>query len=136
MIAWGESFAGLAYGSSVGIGIGGSFLIFRWIVTFVAGQWRQKEEQLDASTRLLIEQLEHRLNNEIKNRETVEAELRRQLGDVGKALEECQKQHADARKEVMELRGAIQGYGNANQHAQLIIAADHAKHRGEDDDAG
>lgn len=102
---------------------GGSFgLVFvavRWAANFIAGRLDKRQEHIDAATKELIDALRSDV-----------VDLRARVGVTEEQLRECQKQHADSRREVMELRGLLEGQGRAAQHAQLIIADEKRKAKG------
>lgn len=101
------------FGTAVGIGTGGGvgFFAIRWAATFLAGRYDKREAVLDSGTQLLIRQLQDQV------KDLLERQAR-----TDEALEECKHQHAEARREVMELRGMIQGRGDARQEAARIVA--------------
>jgi hypothetical protein len=121
----------VAVGTAGGFSLGVGLAFCRWLLIFAAGRQDKREAQIDEATQRLISGLERRLDEETKSRKAegerrdkVEEELRGELGEVKKALDECQRQHADARRELMELKGLTKGLGDAKQHAALIVAAE------------
>jgi hypothetical protein len=100
----------------MGSGVGFGFFAVRWLAGFVADRYDKREEQLDAATHDIIDQL----RSEVKR-------LAERLGAVEEELLECKKLHAEADDERRRLNAAMMGLGDAKQTAQLIIAADHAQ---------
>lgn len=96
---------------SAGIGAGFGFFLVRWIAVFVAGRWDKKEAQLDAATKLLIEQLQQQVSG-----------LLERLCEIEKDLAACKRLHAESEAQRLRLEGLMQGLGDARQQAQLIIA--------------
>lgn len=102
----------------MGSGLGFGFFAVRWLASFLAGRFDKREEQLDAATHDIIDQL----RNEVQR-------LAERLGAVEIELLECKKLHAEADDERRRLKAAMTGLGDAKQAAQLIIAADHAHNK-------
>lgn len=100
------------FGASVG------FFFVRWLAIFTAGRWDKREAQLDAGTKLLIEQL----TGEVRR-------LSDRLEAVEHDLAECKKKHAETESELMQMRAANLGFGDARQHAQLIVSEELRKDR-------
>jgi chromosome segregation ATPase len=100
-------------GGTAGGSFGLVFVSVRWAANFFAGRLDKRQDHIDVATKELIDGLRRDVSD-----------LRSRVASTEEQLRECQKQHADARKEVMELRGMMQGYGDANQNAQRIIALD------------
>src|SRR5690606_3128028 len=96
---------------------GGSFgLVFvavRWTANFIAGRMDKRQEHIDAATKELIDALRSDV-----------VDLRTRVVSAEQQLRECQKQHGEARAEVMELRAMMKGLGDARQHAQLIVSSE------------
>lgn len=113
MIEPGVALSTLAYGGSAGFGLGFSFLVVRWFATFVAGRIDRKEANVDAGTQRLIDRLEKQ----------VEALLTR-MTHIDEDLAECKRRHAESEAEVMRLKAQMQGFGDARQHAALIVATE------------
>lgn len=116
---------------SAGIGFSVGFVIIRWLANFIAGRIDRKEDRLEAGMKELVEGLEHRINSLTDS----EQDLRRELAanreefrayqrETDEQLRECRRKHAESEAEVMQLRAMLQGYGDARQTAQLIMAAE------------
>lgn len=120
MISSGGVLTTLALGGSAGFGLGFSFLVVRWLATFIAGRMDKKEEQLDAGMQRLFSGMEQeieRLSGECKD-------LRARISEHGRELADCRRKHAESEAEVMQLKAMMQGHGDARQYAQLIVAAE------------
>lgn len=124
MIEPGVALSTLAYSGMGGAGLGFSFLVVRWMASFIAGRSDAQAAHIDAATARLIEGLERRLDQEIETRRQLEAATQEELRELRLELAECNRRHADAEEEVSRLKGLILGVGDARNHAQLIIAAD------------
>lgn len=98
------------FGASVG------FFFVRWVAVFAAGRWDRKEAQLDAATKLLIEQLQTQVSGLIERLVQVEDDLLA-----------CKRMHAESEAQRLRVEAILQGYGDAKQEAQRIIAADKRK---------
>jgi hypothetical protein len=113
----GIDFAQLAVASGTA---GGSFgLVFvavRWAANFIAGRMDHKEAVVDAGTQRLIDRLEKQVDGLIERMERVDADLA-----------ECKRLHAESEADRMRLNALLQGYGDARQHAQLIVSAEKLK---------
>lgn len=97
--------------SAGGFSFAFGLVVFRSLASLLFGRLAQKETQLDAATQHLIGQL---------------------TGQVETLLDRCtqiEAHHAQCLEELASLRGYVDGRGDANQHAQLIIAADRAAHK-------
>ena len=127
-------------GLSIGVGIYAAREMgrgIRWLIEFFTGRQDKRQEHIDDATVRLIKGLEARIEEERQSRITeserrdkVEGELRGELSEVRTALRKCQEQHAESNAKVKELEGLLTGFGNANQHAQLIVSAEAAKRKG------
>lgn len=102
--------------SAGGFGAGLSFFIVRWFAVFMAGRWDKREAQIDEATKRLIEQLTAEVTR-----------LAERLGVVERDLADCKKLHAIAEAERLRVEAILQGYGDAKQHAALIVAAEKRK---------
>ena len=117
---WGGAFAG-------GFGFASAFLLFKaiwsavqWVATFTTGRSDRREEQIDAATQRLLDALKgevERLSDEC-------TALRSRVSATEDELHDSREQHAECRKEVMELKGLIQGRGDARNDAARIVATD------------
>ena len=96
-----------------GIGVGGGLYMVRWLMLFFAGRKDHQEARNDAATQLLIVQLQGQVGSLLDRCTLIET-----------ALEHCRDEHAECRKEVMELRGLIQGRGDARNESAAIVARD------------
>jgi hypothetical protein len=115
-----EGFETAASWGASGFGAGLGFFFVRWVAIFVAGRWDRKEAQLDAGTKLLIEQLQKQI-----------AGLLDRLTQVEHDLADCKKMHAQSEADRLRLEAMLQGMGDARQHAALIVGAEKAKERRE-----
>lgn len=123
MIESGVAFSTAVYGGSMGLGMGGAFLIVRWLATFLAGRIDKKEAHIDAGLKSLVDGLKDeiaRLSDECRA-------LRKQVSEHGRELAECRRKHAESEAEVMQLKAQMQGYGKAREDAALIVASERAK---------
>lgn len=117
---WGGAFAS-------GFGFASAFLVFKavwsaiqWIATFKTAREDRREAYIDAGTQQLLAGLREevdRLSGECTT-------LRSRVTATENDLHASREQHAECRKEVMELRGLIQGRGDARNDAARIVAAD------------
>lgn len=101
-----------AGGGSAGL----AFFAARWAMVFLADRYDKREAALDSGTQRHIDRLEKQIDD-----------LLERVRDVETSLEECQKKHAESEQERAQLRGLLQGYGDAKQVAQLIIAEEKRK---------
>lgn len=117
-------FAQLAVaGGSAGGMFGLVFVFVRWTANFIAGRMDRREARLDAGMIGLIDGLKAeiaRLSGECKD-------LRTAVAKHGDELTECRKKHAESEAEVMKLKAMLAGFGDARQHAQLIVSAEKKK---------
>jgi chromosome segregation ATPase len=114
----GSTISVAAQGAGMGFGFGGAFLVVRWIATFIAGRWDKREEHLDGATQRLFDRMEKQIEG-----------LATRVQHAETSLAECERQHSESRAEVAELRATLQGYGQAREHAALIVAADRAANK-------
>ena len=112
-----------------GAGAGAGFFAVRWFAVFLSGRWDKKEEQIDAATQQIITQLREgnsRLSEAEKQTRAEMVEMRKEFrerfDDLEKKLRECETRHAQGEAEVMRLKAAMQGYGEAREKASLIMA--------------
>jgi hypothetical protein len=110
---WGDAFAG-------GFGFATAFLVvklaweaIKWVATFKTARADKNEERLDAGTAQLFD----RMNEEIDRLSGECAALRERATTA-------EEHHAECRREVMELRGLIQGRGDARNDSARIVARD------------
>lgn len=109
----GEGLVNLAVATTTGgVGLGLGFFFVRWLAVFLAGRWDRREAQIDAGTKLLIDQLTAQVTA-----------LGDRLRSVEDDLAECKKRHAESEAEQMRLKAMLQGYGDARQNAALEQAA-------------
>lgn len=106
-----------------GLSIGAGIVITRlagrgisWLLVFLTGRHDKREAQLDEATRELIEAL----------REDVRG-LRDRVAAAETALLDCQRKHAESEAKVVRLEAMLAGFGDARQHAQLIVAEEKRK---------
>lgn len=98
-------------GLSMGGGFGGAFFALRWFALFIADRKDKREEQLDADTRFVVEQLKDQVTS-----------LMEKVRRMDEELDECRRGHAERDAEIMQLRAMMQGYGDARQEAARIVA--------------
>lgn len=109
----------------VGAGFSFGFVVVRWAANFIAGRIDRSQERLDEGTQQLIKHLREQVTILVGDCR----ELREWRTQAEGALRECERRHAESEAEVMRLKAAMQGYGNARQVAQLQVAADKALER-------
>lgn len=110
--------------ASFGAGAGAGFVFLKAMLEFFAGRMDKSRDSIDAATSRLIEGLERRLDEEIKNRHQIERELREELKQIRFELADCKRLHAESEAERLRLAALIQGRGDARQTAALIVAAE------------
>lgn len=113
-----------------GLGVGAGIIIARqigrgisWLLVFFTGRSDRKEAVVDAGMNLLLASLKEevaRLNADC-------SELRVWRMEDRMLLRDCERKHAESEAEVMKLKAMMQGYGDARQTAQLMMAADKSK---------
>lgn len=96
-----------------GAAAGGGFGMIKWLAEFVGGRMDRRSDRLDASTDKIIKLLEARVDQLTTRLDLVEAEL-----------VDCQRKHAESEAEVMRLKAVMQGYGDARDAAQRIVAVE------------
>lgn len=116
MIQSSEIASMLAYGGATGAGLAIGLQFMKWLLTFMAGRYDKHHETIDAGTQKLLENLNKRLDA-VSDR----------LSKAELDLDQCKEEHAKSRAEVMQLRAQLQGYGDARQHAALIVASEREK---------
>ena len=102
-----------------GGGIGGGFFLLKWVVYWASGRVDKREAAVEAGTARLDEVTQRvitRLEAEVNN-------LIPRMTHAEKELEACRTQHAESRAEVARLKAIMQGWGEAKDHAQSILAA-------------
>jgi len=87
--------------------------MIKWLAEFVGGRMDRRSDRLDASTDKIIKLLEARVDQLTTRLDLVEAEL-----------VDCQRKHAESEAEVMRLKAVMQGYGDARDAAQRIVAVE------------
>lgn len=108
-----EGFGGnLAEWIPNGIGLGIGLLAVR-VFAMLLNQWNLKEDRLEKGHKTVFDTQQQQIASLLEWKDQVEA-----------ALKECREQHASSQLEVAKLKGLLAGFGDARQHAQLIIAAD------------
>ena len=105
--------------ASFGVGAGGGFVAFKFLLEWLAGRMDKQREGIDAGTQRLIAGLEKRL-------EAVTV----RLDDVEKELADCKRRHAESEAEVLRLKAIMRGMGDARQHAQLIVSSEKKEAKG------
>lgn len=116
----GISLAQLAVaGGSVGGSLGIVLVMVKWTATFIAGRLDKREDRLDAGTQLLIGQLQEQVKGLLEHKETVE-----------RKLAECMERDIEKERRIAQLEGLAAGFGDARQHAALIVAGEKAKDKG------
>ena len=106
-------------GISMGGGFGGAFFALKWFAQFIANRHDKREERLEQRSERLIIALERRVDDVMDR-----------LDKTEKALDECKAQHRESEAKVARLEAILQGYGDAKQHAALIIAAEKMERKG------
>lgn len=96
-----------------GAAAGGGFGIIKWIFEYIGGRMDKRADRLDADTRFVIDQLRAELGRVSQRLDRVETELA-----------DCQHKHAEAEAKVMRLEARQQGYSEARDRAQTILAAE------------
>ena len=114
----------LAYGGSAGMGLGFAFLVVRWFATFIGGRIDQKEAHLDNATRALMEGLRGEITRLADAEKELRAEFMSYRRETDKQLRECERKHSQSEAEVARLKAIMQGYGEAREKAQLIVASE------------
>lgn len=104
----------------VGAGISFGFVVVKWAANFIAGRLDKREAQVDAGTTQLLD----RMNEEIERVSEECTTLRARVTVTEEDLRHCRDEHAQCRAELMELRGLIQGRGDARNEAAVIVARD------------
>lgn len=102
-----------------GAAAGGGFASIKWVFEFVGGRMDKRADRLDADTRFVIDQLRAELGRTNQRLDRVETELA-----------DCQHKHAEAEAKVMRLEARQQGYSEARDRAQTILAAERLADRG------
>jgi len=113
----------LAYSGVGGFGLGFSFLVVRWLATFIAGRVDKKEEHIDTVTRELIEALQQQVNRLSQAERDLRAEFTSYRRDTDERLQDCQRKHAESEAEVMRLKAIMQGRGDFNNEMQAATVA-------------
>lgn len=102
---------------------GGSFgLVFvtvRWLATFIAGRMDKRQDHLDEATRELIDGFRRDV-----------ADLRARVTSAETQLRECERKHSESEAKVMQLEAMLAGFGDARQHAALIVASEKKEAKG------
>ena len=116
LLTWGTG------GLSVGIGLYAARLIgqgVRWLIVYFTGRYDAREAHIDRATNDLIEQLERQVKGLLEYKETVDAKLH-----------ECMERDIEKERRIAQLEGMMAGFGDARQHAQLIVSAEKKKDNG------
>ncbi|MYL98723.1 hypothetical protein GR702_13215 [Novosphingobium sp. FGD1] len=103
-----------------GAAAGGGFGIIKWAFEYVGGRMDKRADRLDADTRFVIDQLRAELARVSGRLDRAEGEIL----DLREQLAECQHKHAEAEAKVMQLEARQQGYSEARDRAQTILAAE------------
>lgn len=110
VVEWG------AGGLSVGLGIYLARLVgsgIRWLWESVTGRLDKQQQHNDEVAQRQFERLEGEIEK-----------LTVRVTKAETALLECTKKHAESEAHVLRLEAMLQGYGDARQHAALIVAAE------------
>ncbi|MBL4858408.1 MAG: hypothetical protein JKY36_04315 [Erythrobacter sp.] len=110
--------AGTATAITTGGGLG--FFFVKWIFEYLGGRMDKKADRIDAGMDKLLAHLQAQIDSEREQREKLEKRLEKVEGD----LAECKHKHAESEAEVARLKAAMQGYGDAREKAQLILASE------------
>lgn len=116
-----ESFlniAGTATAVTTGGGVG--YFFVRWLFEYLGGRMDKRADRIDAGMDKLLAHLQSQIDSEREQREKLEKRLAKVEGD----LAECKHKHAESEAEVARLKAAMQGYGDAREKAQLILASE------------
>ena len=108
------------YGGGTGGGIIGGMQFCKWLLGFRASRLDTQQKHVDDSMSALMAHM----NDEINRLKEDRVKDRADLNEMREQLKECERQHAEARAEVMELRAMMQGYGNIRNETQKLIAAE------------
>jgi hypothetical protein len=100
----------------VGGGMALGFVAVKWATTFLFGRIDKREARVDAGTQLLMEQLQRQVKELLEYKATVDAKLR-----------ECLERDIEKERRIAQLEGLTAGFGDARQHAQLIVSAEKRK---------
>lgn len=122
-------FEAIAAWAAGGMGAGGGFFAFKWLVEYIGGRMDKRAAALDAGTQALIEHLQAQVSSLTDRIGSVTA----RLDHVEKELDECRAQHAEARGKLAQMEGVMQGLGDARGVAQMIVAADRLSDRKENE---
>lgn len=108
--------------ATAGLGAGGGFVFIKWLFEFFAARWDKKEAIIDGGMKELVDELKE----QIAGLKEDGRDLRARLKVVEDDLAECKRMHSESEAERLRLAAMLQGYGDARQHAQLMIAAEKA----------
>lgn len=115
--------AGTATAVTTGGGVG--YFFVRWLFEYLGGRMDKKADRIDAGMDKLLAHLQAQIDSEREQREKLEKRLAKVEGD----LAECKHKHAESEAEVARLKAAMQGYGDAREKAQLILASERKEKR-------
>lgn len=115
MIESGVALSTAVYGTTMGFGLGTAFLFVRWLATFIAGRQDARLAHLDGASKLLITQLQDQVRGLLEYNMTVDAKLA-----------DCLERDIEKERRIAQLEGMMAGFGDARQHAQLIVSAEKA----------
>lgn len=108
----------------MGLSMGGVFLFVRWAANFIAGR-------VDKGTQLVIDGLKHQIEILLQSEKDLRAELaegrdefRGYRRETDERLAECMRKHAEAEADALRFRAMMQGWGDAKNVAQLMLAAE------------
>ncbi|WP_221537798.1 hypothetical protein [Qipengyuania huizhouensis] len=110
--------AGTATAVTTGGGVG--YFFVRWLFEYLGGRMDKKADRIDAGMDKLIARMETQIEGLIARGADLEKRLEKVEGD----LAECKHKHAESEAEVARLKAAMQGYGEAREKAQLILASE------------
>lgn len=111
------------YGIGGGAGFAVALQFVKWLMTFGASRIDKQEEHVDKKTQLLFDRMESQIVSLTERVDRAEADLRH----CNEQHAEAQRQAADARAEVTELRKLLQSVGDPKIRAALTVSRDSTK---------
>lgn len=115
--------AGTATAITTGGGVG--YFFVKWMFEYLGGRMDKKADRIDAGMDKLIARMEAQIDGLVERGKNLEERLAKVEGD----LAECKSKHAESEAEVARLKAAMQGYGEAREKAQLILASERRETR-------
>lgn len=116
---------GAAAWFSGGAGVGAGIYLFRWLFDWIGLRVDRREAvladghaRIDKATQDLIGHLQARL-------ETMNA----RITDLERELDDCRKRDAEKDARIARLEAQALGFGDARQHAQLIVSQERAERK-------